>query len=91
MHLAHLKLRKNLAQGLVAVLEVLEVDVLALLNEREHDISLSAKAYLPANALIELRELGILDMLSLYGLAARWQLVDDTDVEVAIKGHGKST
>ena len=89
MNLAQLEFRKRLFQRLVAFFQVLQVALLALLDEREDDIYLSAEINLMADALVEAGELGIKLMQGLYRFSARWQFVDDAHVQVAINGHGE--
>ncbi len=89
MNLAQLEFRERLFQRLVTFFQVLQVALLALLDEREDDIYLSAEINLVADALVEAGELGIKLMQGLYRLSARWQFINHAHVQVAINGHGE--
>ena len=52
MHLTELEFGEHLQQRLEPLLEVLQVDVLTLLDQREHDIHLSSLVDLLADALV---------------------------------------
>ena len=87
MYLAESELREGFLQRLESLFEILQVTLLALLDEGEDDIHLSAKVDLATDALVEARQLVIKLMERLNRLSARWQFVDDAHVEVAIDGH----
>ena len=87
MNLAETELREHLLQHFEAVLQILQVYLLTLFDEGEDDIHLSSLAYLVADAVVERRQGTVEDVLCHHRLTARWQLIDDTDVEVAIEGH----
>ncbi len=90
VHLTHTVLGEHLAQRLVAVLKVLQVYLLAFLNQGEDDINLSANAYLLAYAVVERRDAVVEEMTGNDWLATGRQLVDDTDVQIAVEGHRQS-
>ena len=89
VHLAHLVGGEHCLQVLEAVFKVLEVHLLALLNQWIHHIHLPAFRHLATDAFVEACLLVVVFMQRLYGLAAWRQFVDDTHVEVAIQRHGK--
>ena len=59
MYLAQSELRECLFQRFVTFFQVLQVALLAFLDQRKDDIYLSAEINLAADALIETGELGI--------------------------------
>ena len=89
MNLAELKLGEYLAQARIALLEVLQVELGALLDERKHDVNLSSLVDLLSDAVVETGRLVVILVQGDDGLAARRQFVDDAHVEVAIDGHGQ--
>ena len=91
MHLTELEFGEHLQQRLEPLLEVLQVDVLTLLDQREHDIHLSALVDLLADALVQTGCLIVVFMECYHWLPARRQLINHTHVEVAIDGHGQRT
>ena len=91
MYLTETEIREGLAQGLKALFQVLQVNLLALLDEGEYDIDLPALVNLPADTVIERRHAIVEDVGGADGLSAWWQLIDDAHVKVAIQGHGQCT
>ena len=89
MDLAHAELGESLTERLESVLEILQVDFLALLDKREDAVDLSALTDLPADAFVEGSCVGVEDVCGSDGLSAWWQLVDDAYVEVAVERHGQ--
>ena len=88
MNLAEAEFRKGLLQRLITFLQILQVHLLTLLDEREDDVNLSAQLYLATDALVETRQLVVELMQGSYGLSARRQLVYYAHIQVAINGHG---
>ena len=87
MHLTHAKLREHFSQRSEAVFQVFQVYLLAFLNKWEHDVDLSALMNLLADSLIERHHLVVVLMDGHHRLTSGRQLVDDTDVQVAVYGH----
>ena len=84
VHFREAEFREHLPQHLIAVFQVLEVYLLALLYQGEDDIYLSALMNLPADAVVERRQRAVKDVLCHHGLSAGWQFVDDADVQIAV-------
>jgi hypothetical protein len=80
-------LRECLAEGVVAVLKVLQIEILVLLDEWIDDIHLSAQVYLLGDELVD--GCAALDVVvkRVYGFAPRREFVDDTHMQVAIDSH----
>ena len=91
MDLAQAVFREGLAQLGEAVLQVFQVQRLALLDEREDEIYLAPLLYLTVDAFIERCHAVVIDVEGAHGLAAGGQFVDDADVKVAIERHGQRT
>ena len=89
VHLAETEFGEHFEERGEAFLKVLQVELLALLDEREHDIHLSALAYLLADAVVETRCLVVVFMYCHHGLASWRQLVYHAHVEIAVDGHGE--
>ena len=87
VNLAQMELRKSLLQRLITFFQILQVHLLALLDQRENNIDLSAQINLPADALIETGELIVKLMQRLNRFSARRQLVYYAHVQIAIDGH----
>ena len=89
MNLTQFEFRECLFQRFVTFFQVLQVALLAFLDQRKDDIYLSAEINLAADALIETGELGIKLMQRLYRFSARWQFINHAHVQVTINGHGE--
>ena len=89
MNLAEAEFRKGLLQRLITFLQILQVHLLTLLDEREDDVNLSAQLYLVTDALVETRQLVVELMKGSYGLSAWRQLVYYAYIQVSINGHGE--
>ena len=89
VHLTQAEFRESLTQHFEALLQVLQVDLFTLLDEREDDIHLSPLIDLLTDAVVERRHAGVEDVRGADGLATWRQLVDDTHVEIAIERHGQ--
>jgi hypothetical protein len=74
-----------------AVLEVLKVSLFGLLDEWEDDVGLSSFLYLCTEEVEELGFTGVITVDGLNGLASRWKLIDDGEVEVTVEGHGEGS
>ena len=91
VYLTQFEFRECLFQRFVTFFQVLQVALLAFLDQRKDDIYLSAEINLAADALIETGELGIKLMQRLYRFSARWQFINHAHVQIAINGHGEGT
>ena len=91
VNLAKAELREGLFQHFEAVFEILQVALLAFLNQREDEIHLTPLMDLLADAVVEGGHTGVEDMGGPYGLTTWRELVDHTHIEIAIEGHGKGT
>ena len=85
------ELGEGLFQYLVAILQILQVALLRLLDEREDDIHLASFPDLLTDAVVEGGHAGIENMGGPDGFATWWEFVDHTHVEVAIERHGEGT
>ena len=91
MHLAEPEFGEDLFQHFEAVFEVLQVALLALFNQGEDDIHLSPFVDLLTDTIVEGGHTGVEDVCGSHGFAAWRQLIDHTDIEVAIEGHRQRT
>ena len=85
------ELGEGLFQYLVAILQILQVALLRLFDEREDDIHLTTFPDLLTDAVVEGGHAGIENMGGPDGFATWWEFVDHTHVEVAIERHGEGT
>ena len=77
------------AQVLEHPRRVLQVHLLRLFDERVDDVSLTARAHLALDALVDSGALVLADDDRLDRRASRRQFVDDRDVQIAVDGHGE--
>ena len=87
VHLAEAEFREHLLQYFKPLLKVLYVELLALLDERKHDIHLSALFYLLSDARVQTCGLVVVFVYRHYRFPSRRQLVDNAHVEVAVYCH----
>ena len=88
MHLADLVFRERLANMQVTFFQVLDVHLLAFLNEGIDNIHLTSLLYLLPDKGIKGGTAVIELMNGLNRFASGRKLVDDRDIQIAIQGHG---
>ena len=89
MHLAKTELWEGLFQHLIAIFQILQVALLTFFDEWKHDVHLSSFTNLLTDTIIEGGHARVEHMSGANRFATRWQFVDDTHVEIAIKCHGE--
>ena len=80
---------KDRLEGLEACLQVLVIKLLIPLNQGIDHINLPPFADLLSEKLIKLSLAGIVTVKCLHRLTARRQLINDRNIQIAVKSHGQ--
>ena len=91
MHPAYLIFRQIAAQLLIPLFKVLDVHLLAFLNQRVHYVCLPPLVQLRTQSPVQALPTVVKLVNRLNRLAPGRQLVDNRHIEVAIQGHGQGT
>ena len=84
-----LRTRKISQELFVAVLKVFKVQFFTLLNQREYHIDLTALGNFTLHETVEFEPIFFIQMVGLYGLSSRRQLVDGAYVQIPVDAHGQ--
>ena len=80
MDLSHLVVGEMSAYLYIAILKVLEVHLLAFLDEGIYDIDLTALFHLHPYLAVDVIAIAVVHVDGIDGFATRWQFVDDADI-----------